>query len=85
MRITPRQLYLKKPFQTGVIGGMTKRRIFEPDLFFSLQWDQIYYERGYHFSGYLLKNGVRLKSLPSRPSPEVLSFLQKAVNEGAII
>lgn len=83
--ITSKSLYQKKPFRIGLLAGMTKRRVFEPDLFFSLQWDQIQYERGYQFSSFLKMKGVRVKTLPAKPTDELIHHLNMALREGAII
>jgi hypothetical protein len=79
------QLWKKEPFRVGLVAGMTKSRVFQPDLFFTKQWDQIHYERGYHFSSFLKSKGVRVTKVPKTPPKELLSHLYDAFKSGALL
>ena len=83
--ISAKQQWAKEPFRVGLIAGLSKSRHFFPEVLFTKQWDQIYYERGFHFSAYLKSKGKRIKSVPKTPPEGVIRDLYDAFNTGAII
>ena len=47
-------LLRNKPFKLGLEGSL-----YSPDDFFTDKWDQINYERGFHFRAILKREGLR--------------------------
>lgn len=76
-------LFKRTAFRLGFAGGM--RNIFEPEIFFTSQSEHVDYERGFHFSRVLRNKGLRLSTLPKKPTRDLENHLIRAVREKEII
>lgn len=76
-------LFRSPPFRLGFQGGM--RNLFEPEVFYSDKGDHIDYERGFHFSRVLKNAGLRLSTLPKKPTEQLKRHLISAVRAKEII
>lgn len=75
--VTSESLFSRPPFRLGFLGA--KKGVYEPDAFYSKTQDQIDYERGFHFHAVLKSHGLKLHSIPIKPTRELKNILARAV------
>lgn len=75
--VTSESLFSRPPFRLGFLGA--KKGVYEPDAFYSGTQDQIDYERGFHFHAVLKSQGVKIHSIPIKPTRELKNILARAV------
>jgi hypothetical protein len=82
-KVAPWKMFERDAFHFGFLAR--NKKFFEPEVFFNKEWDQVAYERGYHFNTWLRTKGVVIKKLPKRPTFELKQLISEAVTTGALI
>ena len=82
-KIPPETLFKKPAFHIGFMAGAKK--LFEPEIFYEEQWDQIDYERGFLFNTYLRLKGIKLGKLPKKLTSDLRNAINSAIRDGSIL